>query len=79
MENNGYILPSTSSITSINNTNPMPPLGPYPHCLLWGQVGMTPSSIKTTTINRIVPTLIFFSLLCATAAAHETGGFTAGL
>lgn len=43
-------------------TKPNPPLGPYPQRLLCGQVGMTPISIRISTINSMVPKPMGFSL-----------------
>lgn len=54
---------SNRTITMIK-TSPMPPLGPYPQPLLWGQLGTAPININTRIINNTVPNDIFFSLLC---------------
>ena len=35
--------------------SPIPPLGPYPHDLLWGQAGIIPKSAKTKIMSIIVP------------------------
>lgn len=37
------------------NTKPRPPLGAYPHDLLYGQLGIAPISSNITMINKIVP------------------------
>ncbi len=37
------------------SNSPSPLLGPYPHPLLCGQAGMTPTNIRIKIINKIVP------------------------
>lgn len=46
---------------TITTTNPSPPLGPYPHDLLCGHVGIAPINTRIKTISRIVPNDISFS------------------
>lgn len=57
---NSYIRPISNRIIRIINTNPIPPLGPYPQDLLCGQVGMAPISISIKKISRMVPIDILF-------------------
>ena len=56
-----YIFPSRNRTITMTTTNPSPPLGPYPHDLLWGHVGIAPINSRIKTINRIVPNDISFS------------------
>ena len=51
----GYSLPRKSNTTTMINKNPMPLLGPYPQDLLWGQVGIIPTSANTKMMSKIVP------------------------
>lgn len=52
------IRPVRNSISNTTRITPTIPLGPYPHPLLCGQVGITPTMISTNTMRRIVPRLI---------------------
>jgi hypothetical protein len=64
------ILPITSRIITITNTNPRPPDGPYPHFLLCGHAGTAPSKSKMRTTSRTVPNMKK-SLTCAHRQRHQ--------
>ncbi len=49
-------------MSTMINTVPNIPLGPYPHALLCGQVGTAPIKSTINTINSIVPNDIAFHL-----------------
>ena len=49
---------SSNRMMMITKIRPMPPLGPYPQFLLWGQLGIAPSSRRIKIIMRIKPKLI---------------------
>jgi hypothetical protein len=49
-------------MSTMSNTVPNIPLGPYPHPLLCGQVGTAPIKSTINTISSIVPNDIVFLL-----------------
>jgi hypothetical protein len=49
-------------MSTMSNTTPNIPLGPYPHPLLCGQVGTVPIRSTINTISSIVPNDIAFHL-----------------
>jgi hypothetical protein len=57
------ILPNKNNINSMINIVPTIPLGAYPQSLLCGQVGITPSRTSMSITIKIVPNVMFISLL----------------
>jgi len=51
----------TNSTITMITSSPTPPTGPYPQLLLCDQVGNAPTSIRTRTINKMVPKLMTVS------------------
>jgi hypothetical protein len=58
---NIYIMSATIKMMAMIKSNPNPPLGKYPQCALYGQLGNAPKRKSTNRMITIVRSMFLFS------------------